>query len=161
MILKYFSIEELAEYGIDIEKTYDDNNKFTGIIVNGIELKNILDERKINFSYTSMEKNKKSMIRETFITQLPTLLQYAPGSINMEQVGKILMDMEYDPDNIFLNKKAIPSGAVTNSFQQNGGFEPTQIAAPSTPAPAIDNGFNQAPPEEAPIFPEGEIDPTP
>lgn len=160
MLLKYFTIEELAEYGIEIEKTYDDNNKFTGIIVNGIELKNILDERKINFSYTSMEKNKKSMIRETFITQLPALLQYAPGSINMEQVGKILMDMDYDPDNIFLNKKAIPSGAVTNSFQQNGGFEATQIAAPSTPAPAFDNGFNQAPPEEAPSFPEWEIDPT-
>ena len=139
MLLKYFTIEKLAEYGIDIEKTCDDNNKFTGIVVNGIELKNILDERKINFSYTSMEKNKKSIIRETFITQLPALLQYAPGSINMEQVGKILMDMDYDPDNIFLNKKAIPSGAVTNSIQQSGGVEATQIATPSTPAPAFDN----------------------
>lgn len=78
MFLKFFTIEELGESGILIEKIYDDKNKFKTININGTDLKSILDERKINFSYTSMEKNKKSIIRETFITQLPALLQYAP-----------------------------------------------------------------------------------
>lgn len=127
MFLKFFTIEELGEVGILIQKVYDEKNKFQTITVNGTDLKSILDERKINFSYTSMEKNKKSMIRETFITQLPALLQYAPWSINMEQVGKILMDMDFNPDQIFLDKKAIPSSAIpTDTFAANS--QPTQEA---------------------------------
>ncbi len=77
MMLKFFSIEELAEMEITIEKVYDEKNKLTTININGLDIKKIIDERNINFAYNSMERISRSAMRDNLLAQLPYLLQYA------------------------------------------------------------------------------------
>lgn len=77
MMLKFFSIEELAEMEITIEKIYDEKNKLTTIEINGLDIRKIIDERNINFAYNSMERISRSAMRDNLLTQLPYLLQYA------------------------------------------------------------------------------------
>ena len=77
MMLKFFSIEELAEMEITIEKVYDEKNKLTTININGLDIRKIIDERNINFAYNSMERISRSAMRDNLLAQLPYLLQYA------------------------------------------------------------------------------------
>lgn len=54
----------------------------------------------------------------------------------MEQVGKILMDMDFNPDQIFLDKKAIPSSAIQPDLPPTN-FQPTEDIGMETGAEEI------------------------
>ncbi len=122
MMLKFFSIEELAEMEITIEKVYDEKNKLTTININGLDIKKIIDERNINFAYNSMERISRSAMRDNLLAQLPYLLQYAGWSIDMSQLWTIFLDGDFDPLKIIKDKDAQTTTPTADTYNQDGGW---------------------------------------
>ena len=110
---KYFTREELKELWVTVEEVYDDNNKFVTFNINGTDIKTIIDERNITFSYNSLyrltKENSRSDLKEAF----PFILQYAPDKLNMEEMVKVLSWMDFDPDNIIKKQEpTVPTWSV-------------------------------------------------
>lgn len=120
MYLKYFTIPELEVLGISVKETFEKDDKgvdkFKGFTINEIDLESIIDERNITFTYNSLNKLTKENSRAAIKESLMPLLQYAGNQLNVDELIKVLVGQDFDPDNIVI-KKTPPV---------NGEFAPKQ-----------------------------------
>ena len=122
MYLKFFTKEELEKLWVMIEEVYETdknwNNKFKTITLNKIDVKEIIDETNITFTYNSLDKVTKEWTRATIVQNLQYLLQYAWWKLNMEQVSLILSWLDFDPLKLFQSKAAVENWQSTQNPQQ-------------------------------------------
>ena len=128
MYFKFFTKPELMELGLDIQEVYEknekDQNKFVTFTVNGIDIKTIIDERNITFTYNSLSKLTKENSRAAIKESLMALLQYAGPKMNIDELVKVLTGADFDPDNITIKKQPTQSG-----FQNAQDFSGTSTGA--------------------------------
>lgn len=113
MFLSFFSKEELKELDIQVEEVYEtDENwkqKFKTFNVNSIDIRRIIDENNITFTYNSLYKITKEWARDMIIMNLQPILQYAWNKTNMDEVAKILAWKDFNPEKLFnQNPKEAP-----------------------------------------------------
>lgn len=113
MYLKFFTKEELNKLWVLVEEEFitdkNGNEKFDTILLNKIDIKDIIDETNITFSYNSLDKITKEATRDTITRNLQYLLQYAWDKLNMEEVWNILAWMDFNPIKLFKDKQAAES----------------------------------------------------
>lgn len=101
MFLKYYTADELAKKDIAIEKIFDDKWKAVSFTVNGKDVKDIIDEDNISFSFDALYKveleNKRAALKEN----LQYLLQYAIQQINLPELMKAILGMDFDIEKVF------------------------------------------------------------
>ena len=97
MYFSYFSRDELAELGLTIEDKFDDKNKFETILINGTDIRKVIDERNVKFTFSSLSKLTKENSRTNIMQNLGPILQYAGNQIEMEEIVKILLGLDFDP----------------------------------------------------------------
>ena len=109
MFFKFFTKEELADMDIIVEEvTKPDANaveKFETFTINKIDIRKIIDERQITFTYNSLDKLTKENSRKTIMESLPAMLQYTAGQVNMKELIKVLAGQDFDPDKIIKEEK--------------------------------------------------------
>lgn len=107
MLLKYYTEEELAKKEIFIEKKYDDKWKFITINVNWKDIKDIIDEDKISFSFDALYKvemeNNRNILKEMF----QYVLQYAQDKVNLAAYFKALLWQPFTMDEIIIDKEML------------------------------------------------------
>lgn len=128
MYFKFFTKAELMELGLDIQEVYEEDekgkSKFVGFTVNGMDLKTIIDERNITFTYNSLSKLTKENSRASIKESLMALLQYAGPKINLDEIAKVLTGADFDPENITIKQKPSKSG-----FQNSQDFKGSEAGA--------------------------------
>jgi len=75
MYLKFYTKEELIEREINVEEQFK-NEKFDTFLINKIDIRSIIDEKNITFTYNSLDKLTKENSRKTIMESLPAMLQY-------------------------------------------------------------------------------------
>ena len=112
MYFKFFTIEELEEKGVMVTSEYEKDKAWKEVFktfkINDVDIKDIIDENKITFTYNSLDKVTKENSRETIITNLQYMLQYIPGQMNMTEIWKILAWQDFDPLKLFVEPKEKP-----------------------------------------------------
>lgn len=74
--------------------------------MNQIDIRKIIDERQITFTYNSLDKLTKENSRKTIMESLPAMLQYTAEQVNMKELIKVLAGQDFDPDKIIKEEKA-------------------------------------------------------
>lgn len=109
MFFKFYTKEELASMEIIVEELTkpdkDGIQKFDTFTVNKIDIRKIIDERQITFTYNSLDKLTKENSRKTIMESLPAMLQYVAGQVNMKELIKVLAGQDFDPDKIIKEQK--------------------------------------------------------
>lgn len=110
MFFKFYTKEELASMDVVVaEVTKPDLKwveKFDTFTINGIDIRKIIDERQITFTYNSLDKLTKENSRKTIMESLPAMLQYTASQVNMKELIKVLAGQDFDPDKIIKEEKA-------------------------------------------------------
>jgi hypothetical protein len=126
MYMQFFSIEELWEKWVNVVKEYkkDDKEKevFNTFMVNKVDIRDILDENNITFTYNSLEKITKEWSRTTITTNLQYLVQYMPNKLNMDEIAKVLWGQDFDPAKLFKEE--------TEQAPEQNEWDPFQWALP-------------------------------
>ena len=108
MYLKFFTMEELGKLGVQVEKVFEPNDEwrsiFKTITLNGIDIRDIVDETNITFTYNSLDKVTKENTRNLIMSNLQYLLQYSWWTLNMDEVSKIMAWLDFDPIKLFKSK---------------------------------------------------------
>ena len=107
MYFTFFTREEIGKMGVEIEDKFDDKGKFETILVNGIDIMEIIDERNVKFTFNSLSKLTKENSRATITQNLGPILQYAGQQVNLDEIVKIILGMDFDPNNVV--KKTDPN----------------------------------------------------
>lgn len=111
MFFKFYTKEELAEMDIIVEEvTKPDANgvqRFDTFTINKIDIRKIIDERQITFTYNSLDKLTKENSRKTIMESLPAMLQYTADQVNMQELMKVLAWQDFDPDKIIKQKQPV------------------------------------------------------
>jgi len=101
MFLKFFTKEELWKMNIEITEVYETNeqwkSKFKTFEVNWIDIKQIIDESNISFTYNSLDKITKEWARDTLIHNFQFIIQYMPQALNLEEMWKVFSWKDFDP----------------------------------------------------------------
>ena len=105
MYLKFYTKEELIEREINVEEQFK-NEKFDTFLINKIDIRSIIDEKNITFTYNSLDKLTKENSRKTIMESLPAMLQYTAWQVNMKELMKVLAWQDFDPDKIIKEEKA-------------------------------------------------------
>lgn len=109
MFLKFYTKEELESINIIVEETTkpdkDGVEKFDTFTINKIDIRKIIDERQITFTYNSLDKLTKENSRKTIMESLPAMLQYVAAQVNMKELIKVLAGQDFDPDQIIKEQK--------------------------------------------------------
>lgn len=109
MFFKFYTKEELASMEIIVEEVTKPDakwtEKFETFNVNQIDIRKIIDERQITFTYNSLDKLTKENSRKTIMESLPAMLQYTAGQVNMKELIKVLAGQDFDPDKIIKEQK--------------------------------------------------------
>lgn len=118
MYLKFFTKEELNKLWVEVEEEYETDSKtwvekFKTITLNKIDIRDIIDESNITFSYNSLDKVTKEAVRWNIVNNLQYLLQYSWDKINMDQVALIMAWLDFDPLKLF--KKEIEEKNTTEN----------------------------------------------
>lgn len=93
MLFSFYTKEELATMDIVIAEKFKEvagKSIFDTITVNDIDIREIIDERKITFSYNSLDKLTKENSRKVIMEALPAMLQYTASQVNMQELIKVL-----------------------------------------------------------------------
>jgi len=126
MYLKFYTIDELKKLWIEVEKVFEPNekwvSKFKTILLNKIDIKDIIDETNITFTYNSLDKVTKESIRWNLLQNLQYLLQYAWQSLDMQEVAKVLAWIDFDPTKLFKKERAAPD--VQQAWWELTNIEP-------------------------------------
>lgn len=109
MFLKFYTKEELATMDIMVEELTkpdkDGKEKFDTFTINKIDIRTIIDEKQITFTYNSLDKLTKENSRKIIMESLPAMLQYTAGQVNMKELIKVLAGQDFDPDKIIKEQK--------------------------------------------------------
>lgn len=110
MYLKFFTMDELKKLWIQVDKVFEPNenwkSEFKTITLNWIDIRDIIDETNITFTYNSLDKVTKEAVRWNLMQNLQYLLQYAGQSLDMQEVSKILAWLDFDPSKLFKKQQA-------------------------------------------------------
>jgi hypothetical protein len=102
--LKYFTSSELLKLWINIVNIDNDKWKQIWFTVNWIDVKDLLDEDNISFSFDALHKieleNKRAALKENF----QYVLQYAQNKTNLPEYMKAILWFDFDIDKIFLDE---------------------------------------------------------
>lgn len=102
--LKYFTSSELLKLWINIENIENDKWKQIWFKVNWIDIRDLLDEDNISFSFDALHKieleNKRAALKENF----QYVLQYAQNKTNLPEYMKAILWFDFDIDKIFLDE---------------------------------------------------------
>lgn len=132
MYLKFFTKEELAKMDVKIEEVFEKDkkgmDKFKTFTVNGVEIESIIDERNITFTFNSLNKLTKENSRAAIKESLPFLLQYSADKMNMQELIKVLVGQDFDPEKIIVEGQPRTASYGTQSQYQQ------PYAAQSSPA---------------------------
>lgn len=101
MFLKYFTKTELTAKWINIVEVMNDKWEITSFTVNGKDIKDIIDEDNITFSFDALYKVEQENRRMALKENLQYLLQYAQAQINLPELMKAVLWMDFSIDNIF------------------------------------------------------------
>jgi len=111
MYFKFFSKEELTKMWITIEEIFIEwewkKNTFDTFTINWIDIKTILDEKNITFTFNSLNKLTKENSRASIKEVLPAMLQYAWESLNMPEIVKLLAWQDFNPEKVILSDSEI------------------------------------------------------
>lgn len=122
MYLKFFTMEELKKMWVQVDKVYetDDNWKsiFKTITLNSIDIRDIIDETNITFTYNSLDKVTKETLRWNLMQNLQYLLQYSGWQMNMQEVANVLAWLDFDPTKLFKKEKAEVQPTWNNFWEQ-------------------------------------------
>lgn len=131
MFLKFFSKEELAKKNILIEESFITDEewveKFDTILINGVDIKTIIDENNINFTYNSLDKVTKENSRDTIIMNFQYLAQYAGSRLNYDTVAQVFSGKDFDWLKLFVSKEeAAQAQAIQQQQYQQYNQQPQQ-----------------------------------
>lgn len=107
MYFTFFTREELLKIGVETEDKFDDKGKFETILVNGIDIMEIIDERNIKFTFNSLSKLTKENSRATITQNIGPILQYAGPQVDLGEIVKIMLGLDFDPNKVV--KKVDPN----------------------------------------------------
>lgn len=120
MFLKFFTKDELLKRNIEVIEIFDTDNKwrskFKTFEINWIDIKDILDESNISFTYNSLDKSTKENSRDTLIRNFQFMIQYIPEAINMEEMWKVFAWRDFNPLKVF-KKVDISSKWLQQQYQ--------------------------------------------
>ena len=110
MYFKFFTKEELARLWVDVEEQFKPDpkswvDKFDTLLINKIDIKDIIDESNITFTYNSLDKTTKEAIRTQIMNNLQYILQYAWNKIDMDQFALLIAWLDFDPLKLFSKKE--------------------------------------------------------
>ena len=112
MYLKYFTKEELAKLEIEVKEEFEQTkwgwSKFKTFLINGRDIRDIIDERNITFTYNSLDKVTKENSRKTIMESLPAMLQYTADKVDMNEIIKVLAWQDFDPLKIIKAQQPMP-----------------------------------------------------
>lgn len=101
MYLKFYTKEELAKMNINIIERYIKDEKWKDIFetleVNWIDIKQIIDETNISFSYNTLYKVTQENARDLLTKNFQFMVQYMPNAINIEEMWKVFAWYDFDP----------------------------------------------------------------
>lgn len=101
MYLKFFTKEELDKLWVKVDEVFETTKdwltQFKTITLNWIDIRDIIDETNITFTYNSLDKVTKEAARENLMQNLQYLLQYAQRDLNMSEIIKVLAGQDFDP----------------------------------------------------------------
>lgn len=128
MILKFYTKEELLKKNILVEESFvvneDGIEKFDTILINGVDIKTIIDENNINFTYNSLDKVTKENSRDTIIMNFQYLAQYAGDRLNYDTIANVFSGKDFDPQKLFVSKEE----AAQNKAMQQQQFGQNQFS---------------------------------
>jgi hypothetical protein len=123
MFFKFYTKEELLKVWITIQDVYVKDSTWKEIFdtytVNWIDLKTIIDENNISFTYNSLDKITKENARDTIIMNLQYMLQYIPRQIDMTELWKLLSWKDFNPEKILTEEKPWYNKQQFNNYNQN------------------------------------------
>lgn len=124
MAFSLYTIDELAKFEIIItEKFIKDENgkeKFDTWLINQVDIRDVIDEKNVTFTYNSLDKLTKENSRTAITASLPAMLQYAMSEVNMSEIIKVLAWQDFDPELII--KKKDPAAQAMGKFQPGQGW---------------------------------------
>jgi len=103
MYLQFFTTEELEQLWIVVEritKTQWKKEVIDTFKINGLDIKSIINEKNISFTYNSLDKLQKEAQRGTLQEVFQFILQYAWDKVNLDELIKALMWKDFDFDSI-------------------------------------------------------------
>lgn len=109
MFLKYYTESELLKKWIIVEKIYDENDstKFITFNINWKDIRDIIDEDKISFSFDALYKIEMENNRNILKESLQYVLQYAQDKVNLAAYFKALLWQNFTMDEIFVDKEML------------------------------------------------------
>lgn len=118
MYLKFFTKEELWKLWVEVEDVYETDSKtwlekFKTFTLNKVDIRDIIDESNITFTYNSLDKATKEAIRWQIMNNLQYVLQYALDKVNMDQIALLMAWLDFDPLKLF--KKEEPKNKVATT----------------------------------------------
>lgn len=136
MFLKFFTIEELDKMWVKVLDVFETNDKwkeiFKTVTLNWIDIRDIINETNITFTYNSLDKVTKEATRDTITMNLMPLLQYAQWSLNMEELSKVLAGQDFNPLKLLQSKKEqSPQSFNPNWWYQQWWYQQQQQQQPS------------------------------
>lgn len=89
-------------------------------------MEDIINEQNVTFTYNSLYKLTKENSRAAVKEALPFILQYAGNKVNFDELMKVLLGQDFDPDNIAVKEQPKAPGAYAPSQDfkgsQAGGY---------------------------------------
>ncbi len=132
MYLKFFTREELAGLWIQVTDVYTTNDewisKFKTFNINSIDIKTIIDENNITFTYNSLYRVTKENARDIIVSNLQPILQYAGNKVNMEEIALILAGKDFNPEKLFKAEQTQQAQPDLQWQSLPGGMTPNNIA---------------------------------
>lgn len=125
MLLKFFTKEELLKMDIKVEEVFIKDKKwndvFDTLTINSIDIKTIIDENNISFTYNSLDKITMENSRDTIMMNLQYMLQYVPGQLNMPELWKAIAWKTFNPEKILL-----PASEQKKPFYWKEPYDPNK-----------------------------------
>lgn len=136
MYFTFFTREELEKMGIKAEDKFDDKGKFLTILINGIDIMEIIDERNVKFTFNSLSKLTKENSRATITQNLGPILQYAGPQVDIDQIMKILLGQDFDPDKVVKSPERQAEEARQRQYAEQQAASAQQLTTGQPPVPS-------------------------
>lgn len=125
MFLKFYTKEELLKLDIKVEEVFITDEKwkeiFSTIAINWVDIRTIIDENNISFTYNSLDKITMENSRDTIMLNLQYMLQYIPSQINMEELWKAIAWKVFNPEKVLL-----PASEQKKPYYEKTPYDPNK-----------------------------------
>lgn len=166
MFFRFFTKDELSKRNVNVAEINDEKGRFQSFSINGIDVRDVIDENQISFTYNSLDRLTKENSRSTLVEAFPAIAQYMPDKVNMAEMIKVFTGQDFDPQKIIVEQqKAGPAGPSdwkydkpylkgSSPYMPEKPYNPQDTGMRSEPGP---EGFpggvsNEQAPDEASDF---------